>query len=126
MGLLAFLLLTNVPLMLYTGVFHQGGPLAATRFLRDSDLCNQAPPVAPNVDVLFLTPCHTDPGHSHLHCPARPLVLHHLWCASPEYGNNTASELATDPSGLTTRLVENLNPRFVVLYAHDVLRHRLA
>ncbi|XP_039274501.2 GPI alpha-1,2-mannosyltransferase 3-like [Styela clava] len=62
---LIFLLITNVPVALYTGLIHQRGPLEITDKLKDllAENCISNCPGS----VLYLMPCHTTPLYSHLH-----------------------------------------------------------
>lgn len=53
--LAAFLVLTNIPVAIYTGLIHQRGTLDVVGALEGS-IRNM-----PNVSVLFLMPCHSTP-----------------------------------------------------------------
>eukprot|EP00045_Choanoeca_perplexa_P012934 m.144014 g.144014 ORF g.144014 m.144014 type:complete len:501 (-) comp16184_c0_seq1:1499-3001(-) len=123
-ALLMWLLVSNVPLAVYTSMVHQRGPHAVMRHLREQQLCR--PPSLNQTDVLFLTPCHTDPGHSYLHCQHGHVELHHLWCPpSPKYGLATAKDFERDPQMATQRLLHTHRPLRVVAYDHPGLNEVL-
>ncbi|XP_072038119.1 GPI mannosyltransferase 3-like [Amphiura filiformis] len=59
----AFLVVTNLPVALYTGMLHQRGTLDVTMHLQMSQL--ELDTKGPS--VLFLMPCHSTPYYSHVH-----------------------------------------------------------
>ncbi|XP_074643066.1 GPI alpha-1,2-mannosyltransferase 3-like [Tubulanus polymorphus] len=59
-----FLLLTNIPAMLYFGLLHQRGTLDVMKYLANSAA---AMPGYRKMDILFLMPCHSTPYYSYLH-----------------------------------------------------------
>lgn len=62
---IVFLLLTNIPAALYTGLLHQRGTLMIIDKLRAS-LESRCPEGCQGI-ALFLTPCHASPLYSHIH-----------------------------------------------------------
>ncbi|KPI45516.1 GPI mannosyltransferase 3 [Cyphellophora attinorum] len=68
--LLAFLLLTNLSISLYTASIHNSGLINITHHLRsDFETYHLPHPVAHNMTVGFLMPCHSTPWRSHLQYP---------------------------------------------------------
>ncbi|MCO5564107.1 hypothetical protein L7F22_017763 [Adiantum nelumboides] len=55
------LLITNIPIALYTSVVHQRGTEAVMHFLSEEIACGRA------TNVAFLMPCHSTPYYSFLH-----------------------------------------------------------
>lgn len=60
-ALIAFLFMTNIPVLLYTGLLHQRGCLDVPKQVHDIGLSDE------NVTFWFLTPCHSTPYYSHIH-----------------------------------------------------------
>ncbi|KAM4630422.1 GPI mannosyltransferase 3 isoform 2-T2 [Polymixia lowei] len=68
------LLVTNLVPALYTGLIHQRGTLDVMSHLQR--LCDiNSVSNSPQLDVLFLMPCHSTPFYSHVHCPMRMRFL---------------------------------------------------
>ncbi|GAB1294428.1 GPI mannosyltransferase 3 [Apodemus speciosus] len=71
---LSFLLLSNVPLALYTGLAHQRGTLDVMNHIQR--VCPRGPEPA-SASVFIMMPCHSTPYYSHVHCP---LSMRFLQC----------------------------------------------
>uniref|UniRef100_T1JBD9 Mannosyltransferase n=1 Tax=Strigamia maritima TaxID=126957 RepID=T1JBD9_STRMM len=65
------LFITNIPLVLYFGMFHQRGTLDAMQYLASEETPDK------KMNVLFLMPCHSTPAYSHIH---RNVTLRFLSC----------------------------------------------
>lgn len=83
-ALLTLLLVTNAPVMIYTGLFHQRGVLDVTSRLHDLATSGSS---AASVSVLVLAPCHTTPLYSHVHAdvPVRILTCEPNLTSAPDY-----------------------------------------
>ncbi|XP_076782410.1 GPI alpha-1,2-mannosyltransferase 3 isoform X2 [Arvicanthis niloticus] len=64
-AVVSFLLLSNVPLALYTGLVHQRGTLDVMNHIQE--VCPTGPDAAP-ASVFMMMPCHSTPYYSHVHC----------------------------------------------------------
>ncbi|XP_031198906.1 GPI mannosyltransferase 3 isoform X2 [Mastomys coucha] len=71
---LSFLLLSNVPLALYTGLVHQRGALDVMNHIQK--VCPRGPDPT-SASVFIMMPCHSTPYYSHVHCP---LSMRFLQC----------------------------------------------
>ncbi|PIK52104.1 putative GPI mannosyltransferase 3 [Apostichopus japonicus] len=72
--LVTYLIVLNLPLALYTGLWHQRGTIDVMRFLQ-TELSSKSAPE--DSYCLFLMPCHSTPFYSHLHINAK---LRFLMC----------------------------------------------
>lgn len=79
-------LVCNVGMAAYFGGVHQQGPIAASAYLRAR--------LRPGQHVGMLVPCHSLPGHAHLHVPN--VTLHHLRCDPHDVDESDA--FFADPS----------------------------
>ena len=70
-------LMLNIPLILYLGLFHQRGSLDVMEYLHHN--------LVPGSKVLFLTPCHSTPLYSHLH---RNISTRFLTCEPNLHGQS--------------------------------------
>lgn len=64
-SIMSYVLLTNIPIAMYTGLIHQAAPLKIMEDL-GSQLQSSCVEDCPG-QVLFLMPCHTTPLYSHMH-----------------------------------------------------------
>ncbi|XP_022258660.1 GPI mannosyltransferase 3-like isoform X2 [Limulus polyphemus] len=97
----AIILLVNVPLALYTGIYHQRGTLDVMNFLgQEIKSANDT------VDILFLMPCHSTPFYSHIH---RNVSMRFLTC-EPNFEETSSYEDEADIffRNPTTWLEENI------------------
>ena len=123
---IAFILATNIPVMLYTGLIHQAAPLQVMRHLRTELTLSDS--------VLFLLPCHSTPYYSHLHVNTS---MRFLTC-EPDFEGRSfymdeADTFYKDPqtwlrANIFTEQVNRRDcaahfPRYIVLY--DVLWSQL-
>ncbi|RUS21001.1 Alg9-like mannosyltransferase family-domain-containing protein [Endogone sp. FLAS-F59071] len=67
------LLLTNIPMALYTSIWHQRGVVDVMRWVRER--------VEPGMDVDFLMPCHSTPWYSEVH--DKRIRMRFLECEPP-------------------------------------------
>ena len=123
-----FIFITNVIIMLYTGLYHQSAPLNVINHIRNQlDNVKLHPS---GVQVLFLLPCHSTPYYSHLH---RNVSMRFLTCEpdltdqGPQYIDEADRFFADPISWLEVNLF-SLNkhgvpmhcpphlPTFIVLY----------
>nr|XP_009861747.1 GPI mannosyltransferase 3 [Ciona intestinalis] len=59
-----WLLLTNIPMAIYTGLIHQSAPNKVMKYLRE-DLTRPTSPT--KTEIMFLCPCHSTPYYASLH-----------------------------------------------------------
>lgn len=63
--LIFLMLLVNVPLAIYMGLFHQIGPNSALKFIREHSFVHFGS--QKDFSVLYLMPCYSMPEYSHFH-----------------------------------------------------------
>ncbi|XP_055497541.1 GPI mannosyltransferase 3 isoform X1 [Leucoraja erinacea] len=80
----SFLFLSNVCLVLYTGLIHQRGTLDVMQYAQK--LCTDNLLEKEEPSLFFLMPCHSTPFYSYVHCPIK---MHFLECPPDLSGNNT-------------------------------------
>lgn len=80
----SFLFLSNVCLVLYTGLIHQRGTLDVMQYAQK--LCTDTLLEKEEPSLFFLMPCHSTPFYSYVHCPIK---MHFLECPPDLSGNNT-------------------------------------
>ncbi|OMJ21808.1 GPI mannosyltransferase 3 [Smittium culicis] len=73
--ILLIILLTNIPIGLFSNILHTRGVISVMKFLRESSKTGEV------MDIGFLTPCHSTPFYSHIH---RPIPMWFLTCDPPQ------------------------------------------
>ncbi|XP_076371161.1 phosphatidylinositol glycan anchor biosynthesis class B isoform X2 [Tachypleus tridentatus] len=100
------ILLINIPLALYTGIYHQRGTLDVMNFLGQ-----EIKSTNDTIDILFLMPCHSTPFYSHIH---RNVSMRFLTCEPNfeeiSYYKDEADIFFCNP---TAWLEENIKPVIV-------------
>uniref|UniRef100_H2Z3F4 Mannosyltransferase n=1 Tax=Ciona savignyi TaxID=51511 RepID=H2Z3F4_CIOSA len=89
---ITWLLLTNIPIALYTGLIHQSGPSKVMEFLR-KDISHSS-----KLEVMFLCPCHSTPYYAFIN---KNIAMDFLTChpdlnATPAY-TDQADEFYASP-----------------------------
>ncbi|XP_069795023.1 GPI mannosyltransferase 3 isoform X2 [Narcine bancroftii] len=80
----SFLFLSNMCLVLYTGLIHQRGTLDVMQYIQK--LCKGTLLEKDEPSLFFLMPCHSTPFYSYVHCPIK---MHFLECPPDLSGNTT-------------------------------------
>ncbi|KAJ2740660.1 hypothetical protein GGI20_005689 [Coemansia sp. BCRC 34301] len=100
-NIVAYLLVTNVPAILYLNLVHQRGVVDVIAYLRAESRSGRVE------DVGFLMPCHSTPYYSHLH---QPIPMWFLSCEPPLEKSALSThywegnDFETDPAGFMHRI----------------------